>query len=112
MIARSTQVPAPPIASLRITMSDSPASPRIKPRIGVVFGGGALKGLAHVGALRALEEAGIQPRLYAGTSIGAMIAAAAALPPLPAAPSSLRTSASAVDAVASTLAPSSEMTLA
>lgn len=60
-------------------MSDSPASsPRIKPRIGVVFGGGALKGLAHVGALHALREAGIQPRLFAGTSIGAMIAAAAA----------------------------------
>lgn len=53
-------------------------SPRIKPRIGVVFGGGALKGLAHIGALRALREAGITPRLYAGTSIGAMIAAAAA----------------------------------
>ena len=48
------------------------------PRIGLVLGGGALKGLAHVGALRALEEAGIHPHLYAGTSIGAMIAAAAA----------------------------------
>ncbi|MES2523571.1 MAG: patatin-like phospholipase family protein [Gemmatimonadota bacterium] len=59
-------------------MSEPVVTPRIKPRIGVVFGGGALKGLAHVGALRALKEAGIQPRLYAGTSIGAMIAAAAA----------------------------------
>ena len=59
-------------------MSDQQTTPRIKPRIGVVFGGGALKGLAHVGALRALEEAGVRPRIYAGTSIGAMIAAAAA----------------------------------
>jgi len=48
------------------------------PRIGVVFGGGALKGMAHVGALKALAEAGITPSLYAGSSIGAMIAAAAA----------------------------------
>lgn len=48
------------------------------PRIGLVLGGGALKGLAHIGALRALEEAGIVPTLYAGTSIGAMLAAAAA----------------------------------
>lgn len=47
-------------------------------RIGVVLGGGALKGMAHIGALRALAEAGIKPYLYAGTSIGAMIAAAAA----------------------------------
>ncbi len=55
------------------------ARPRFDaPRIGVVFGGGALKGLAHVGALRALAEAGVQPALYAGSSIGAMIAAAAA----------------------------------
>ncbi len=49
-----------------------------RPRIGVVFGGGALKGLAHVGALRAIEEAGFTPALFAGSSIGAMIAAAAA----------------------------------
>ena len=48
------------------------------PRIGVVLGGGALKGMAHIGALRAIREAGITPHLFAGTSIGAMIAAAAA----------------------------------
>ncbi|MEO7521987.1 MAG: patatin-like phospholipase family protein [Gemmatimonas sp.] len=59
-------------------MNLHPPSPRLKPRIGVVLGGGALKGLAHVGALTAIREAGIRPRLYAGTSIGAMIAAAAA----------------------------------
>jgi NTE family protein len=52
--------------------------PRIAPRIGVVFGGGALKGMAHIGALKAIREAGITPRLFAGSSIGAMIAAAAA----------------------------------
>jgi NTE family protein len=34
--------------------------------------------MAHVGALKAIREAGITPRLYAGSSIGAMIAAAAA----------------------------------
>lgn len=54
----------------------SPA--RTSPRIGLVLGGGALKGLAHIGALQALDEARIKPALYAGTSIGAMIAAAAA----------------------------------
>ena len=46
------------------------------PRIAVVLGGGGLKGFAHIGALRAIEEAGIRPTLYAGTSIGALIAAA------------------------------------
>jgi NTE family protein len=34
-----------------------------------------MKGFAHIGVLRALEELGIEPDLYAGTSIGAMIAA-------------------------------------
>lgn len=44
-------------------------------RIGLVLGGGGLKGFAHIGVLRALEERGIVPDMFAGTSIGAMIAA-------------------------------------
>jgi NTE family protein len=35
-----------------------------------------MKGFAHIGVLRALEEAGVRPTCYAGTSIGALIAAA------------------------------------
>ena len=46
------------------------------PRVAVVLGGGGLKGFAHIGALRAIEEAGIRPTLFAGTSIGALIASA------------------------------------
>ena len=34
-----------------------------------------MKGFAHIGVLRALEERGISPDIYAGTSIGAMLAA-------------------------------------
>src|SRR6186713_2300587 len=58
-------------------------SPSIRPleasvgrRIALVLGGGGLKGFAHIGVLRALDERGIVPDIYAGTSIGAMIAAA------------------------------------
>lgn len=47
-------------------------------RIALVLGGGGLKGFAHVGVLRALEERGIAPSLLSGTSIGSLIAAAAA----------------------------------
>jgi len=47
------------------------------PRIALVLGGGGMKGFAHIGVLKALQEAGITPALYAGTSIGAMVAAAA-----------------------------------
>jgi NTE family protein len=45
-------------------------------RIALVLGGGGLKGFAHIGVLRALDELGIRPDVYAGTSIGALIAAA------------------------------------
>ena len=46
------------------------------PRIAVVLGGGGLKGFAHIGVLRALAEHGVAPTTFAGTSIGALIAAA------------------------------------
>lgn len=45
-------------------------------RIALVLGGGGLKGFAHIGVLHALEELGVEPDIVAGTSIGALIAAA------------------------------------
>jgi NTE family protein len=41
--------------------------------LGLALGGGAARGLAHIGVLRALERAGIKPDLIAGTSIGALV---------------------------------------
>src|SRR5476649_1435694 len=45
-------------------------------RISLVLGGGGMKGFAHIGVMRALAERNIVPTLYAGTRIGAMLAAA------------------------------------
>lgn len=45
-------------------------------RFALVLGGGGMKGLAHVGALRALLERGWEPDLIVGTSIGALLGAA------------------------------------
>ncbi|MEZ4586423.1 MAG: patatin-like phospholipase family protein [Gemmatimonadales bacterium] len=42
----------------------------------LVLGGGGLKGLAHIGVLRALEERGMIPDTVVGCSIGALIGAA------------------------------------
>src|SRR5439155_4200041 len=42
----------------------------------VGLGGGGMKGFAHIGVMKALEERGIEPTLWAGTSIGALLAAA------------------------------------
>lgn len=42
-------------------------------RLAVVLGGGGALGLAHVGVLRVLEEAGLEPQIVVGTSMGAVI---------------------------------------
>ena len=44
--------------------------------VGVALGGGAAFGIAHVGVLRELEEAGIPIDLVAGTSMGSIVALA------------------------------------
>jgi len=46
------------------------------PRIGVALGGGAARGWAHLGVIRAFREEGIAPWCVAGTSIGSFIGAA------------------------------------
>jgi NTE family protein len=45
------------------------------PRLGLVLGGGAARGFAHVGVIQVLEEAGIRPSLVVGTSAGSLVAA-------------------------------------
>jgi len=47
--------------------------------VGIVLSGGGARGFAHLGVLAALKEAGIAIDLYAGASMGAIIAATAAL---------------------------------
>ena len=42
-------------------------------KIGLALGGGAARGWAHIGVIRALEQAGIVPDIIAGTSIGAVV---------------------------------------
>ena len=46
------------------------------PLIGLALGGGAARGWAHIGVIRALADAGIEPDLVCGTSIGALVGAA------------------------------------
>ena len=51
-------------------------------RVGVALGGGAARGIAHLGVLKVLEEEGIPVHALAGVSIGSVVAAgyAAGLP--------------------------------
>ena len=45
-------------------------------RLGIALGSGSARGWAHIGVLRALEQAGIVPDVVSGTSIGALVGAA------------------------------------
>ncbi len=47
-----------------------------RPRIGLALGSGAARGWAHLGVLRVLQEAGLEPDVVCGTSIGALVGAA------------------------------------
>lgn len=52
----------------------TPTLPKIPTnRIALALGGGAARGWAHIGVLRALDEAGVQIGMIAGTSIGALV---------------------------------------
>ncbi|MDL2402133.1 patatin-like phospholipase family protein [Rhizobium mayense] len=61
--AISPNIPGPPTASV----------PPKKVKIALALGGGAARGWAHIGVLRALNEADIEVGMIAGTSIGALV---------------------------------------
>jgi len=46
-----------------------------RPRVGLALAGGFARGIAHIGVLRALKNAGIPVDVVAGTSVGALIGA-------------------------------------
>ncbi|MDO4581438.1 MAG: patatin-like phospholipase family protein [Bacillota bacterium] len=61
-------------AKKEIAVPQPPQQPPRK-KIGVAFGGGGLKGPAHLGVLKVLEEYQVPIDMVAGTSIGAAVAA-------------------------------------
>ena len=56
--------------------SSAPSAPIYRPQIGLALGGGSARGWAHIGVIRALHDAGIEPGIVCGTSIGALVGAA------------------------------------
>lgn len=44
-------------------------------KLGLALGGGAVRGAAHVGVLKVLEEYGVKPHMVAGSSAGSIVAA-------------------------------------
>lgn len=58
-----------PIAKL------TPATSAPRPKIAIVLGSGGPRGYAHVGVIKVLEEAGIEPDVIVGSSVGAVLGA-------------------------------------
>lgn len=58
-------------ASAFVALSVSASSSR--PTVGLVLSGGGAKGIAHIGVIKALEEAGVPIDYVTGTSMGAIV---------------------------------------
>jgi len=58
--------------------ANTPSGAARAARLGLVLGGGAARGLAHIGVLDVLEREGIRPSCIAGTSMGGLVGALSA----------------------------------
>lgn len=58
-----------------VFIEKAPTYVYIKPKVALVLGGGAARGFAHVGVLRALEQEKIPIDMIVGTSVGSLIGA-------------------------------------
>ncbi len=64
------------LASCQTTTGPSvPTADLPKPKVALVLGGGAARGFAHVGVIRALEQEKIPVDMIVGTSVGSLIGA-------------------------------------
>jgi NTE family protein len=57
----------------RLPRFEPPAGP--PPAVALVLGSGGPRGFAHIGALKALEDAGVRPDLIIGSSVGSLVGA-------------------------------------
>jgi NTE family protein len=60
---------------IRALASGETRSAGERPRVGLALAGGFARGIAHVGVIRALRNAGVPIDVVAGTSVGALIGA-------------------------------------
>lgn len=60
---------------LLLGMMPGNAQEKEDPKVGLVLSGGGAKGLAHIGVLKVLEEAGVRIDYIGGTSMGAIVGA-------------------------------------
>ena len=64
------------LACLLLIGSLAHAGEAVRPRIGLVLGGGGARGAAHIGVLEVLEKLRVPVDCVAGTSMGALVSGA------------------------------------
>ena len=72
---RATPIALLAVLSACANLPDKSAAPPAAPKIALALGGGAARGFAHVGVIKALEAQGIVPDIIVGTSAGSVVAA-------------------------------------
>jgi NTE family protein len=75
LLAACSFGPRPDATNTTTAATVPPAAPPRPIRIGLALGGGAARGFAHIGVIKALEAQGIHPDLVTGTSAGSVVAA-------------------------------------
>ena len=73
LLAGCGSTPPAPVA-VQAAVQPTSAAPK-KVRIGLALGGGAARGFAHIGVIKALEAQGIFPEIVVGTSAGSVVGA-------------------------------------
>jgi NTE family protein len=84
-VREETTFAAQPTPEVPTTPEVAPPAPEVgrpplpvvipPPRIALVLGGGAAKGFAHIGVIKALESQGVQLDIIVGTSAGSVVGA-------------------------------------
>lgn len=64
-----------PVAETPVVQPPPEVLPPKKIKIGLALGGGAARGFAHIGVIKALEAQGIYPDIVVGTSAGSVVGA-------------------------------------
>ncbi|HEY4646677.1 MAG TPA: patatin-like phospholipase family protein [Steroidobacteraceae bacterium] len=73
LISLWSWIPFLSFATVTPAIADEAASEALRPRIGLVLGGGGARGAAHVGVLKVLEELRIPVDYVVGTSMGSVV---------------------------------------
>src|SRR3989442_13053066 len=72
---RATLIALLPLLPACAEFAEKPAAPPSGAKLALVLGGGAARGFAHIGVIKALEAQGIVPDMVVGTSAGSVVAA-------------------------------------